>query len=211
MAERHCDILIGTQMIAKGHDLPGITLVGIVLADVGLSLPDFRAGERLFHVVTQVAGRCGRGSQPGEVIVQTFNPEEATLLLAARYDWAGFYQQELLQRKGVVYPPFCRLILLVLQGNRERGVKEAAQRLGGLARELQTRGKKGRQDVLEILGPAPAPIGRLRGKHRYQLLIKGRDVAGLHTFLKRLLNEREGMKTHRGVELTVDVDPQAFL
>ena len=211
MTERQCDILIGTQMIAKGHDLPGITLVGIVLADVGLTLPDFRASERLFQVVTQVAGRCGRGSQPGEVIIQTFNPMETTLLFAANHHIDPFYQQELGNRRKAVFPPFCRLALLVLQGNREAIVFQAADTLNHIGMKVQNSLRETSLDGIEILGPVPAPIGKIRGKFRFQLLVKGKKAVDLQQFLKKLMKEIGDKPLTQGVELYVDVDPQSFL
>jgi primosomal protein N' (replication factor Y) len=211
MADRRCDILIGTQMIAKGHDLPGITLVGIVLADVGLTLPDFRASERLFQVVTQVAGRCGRGSQPGEVIIQTFNPKETTLLFAANHQIEPFYQQELGNRKVALFPPYCRLALLVFQGNREEGAYNGSVTVKQIAINIQNAYPVLPKHGIEILGPVPAPIGKIRGKYRFQLLIKAKRAGDLQQFLKKILNEAQLKPPAQGVEFFVDVDPPSFL
>ncbi len=201
-ARRELDVLIGTQMVAKGHDFPGVTLVGALDADGPLHLPDFRAGERCVQLLAQVAGRAGRGEQPGRVLLQAFRTEEPAVLAAAAHDYAGFARDELARREALSFPPYARLCALRLQGNVEARAQAAAERLAGSARELQRRGG----EPFEVLGPAPAPIARLRGKHRFQVLLRAREHRPLHA-LSRALAE---VPLPSGVELSVDMDPVAL-
>jgi primosomal protein N' (replication factor Y) (superfamily II helicase) len=196
-------VLVGTQMVAKGHDFPGVTLVGALDADGPLHLPDFRAAERCVQLLAQVAGRAGRGEQPGRVLLQAFRTEEPAVLAAAAHDYAGFAAGELSRREALSFPPYARLCSLRLQGNVEARVQAAAERLADRARELQRRGG----EAVDVLGPAPAPIARLRGKHRYQLLLRAREHAPLH----RLCRALAGVALPSGVELTADVDPAALV
>ena len=195
-ARRELDLLVGTQMVAKGHDFPGVTLVGVLDADGPLHLPDFRAAERCVQLLTQVAGRAGRGSSPGRVLVQAFRPESVSS------DYVAFAQAELTLRERLHFPPFARLMALRLQGNAEPRVRGAAERLAAVARKLIARGERA-----EVLGPAPAPIAKVRGKHRWQLLLRADDHAPLHRLGRAL------QKAHvvAGVELALDVDPGALL
>ncbi len=197
------DVLVGTQMVAKGHDLPNVTLVGIVNADVGLSVPDFRASERVFHLLIQAAGRAGRGDRPGEVILQTRRPSHDTVVFAQRHDVAGFYERELARRRELGYPPFGRLIILLVSGTHEAEVIAAAQRLGGEASaELR--------DGVSLLGPAPAPLWRLKGRHRWQLVLKGPKGPAVRDAARALVRRADEVLP-RGVRLDVDVDPQQVL
>ena len=195
-ARRELDLLVGTQMVAKGHDFPGVTLVGVLDADGPLHLPDFRAAERCVQLLTQVAGRAGRGSSPGRVLVQAFRPEVVSL------DYAAFAEAELARREQLRFPPFARLAAVRLQGNAEQRVRAAAERMAALARTLVARG-----EPADVLGPAPAPIARVRGKHRYQLLLRAAEHGPLHRLGRALQEEHR----ERGVELAVDVDPVALL
>jgi len=202
-ARRELDVLVGTQMVAKGHDFPGVTLVGALDADGPLHLPDFRAAERCVQLLAQVAGRAGRGEQPGRVLLQAFRTEEPAVLAAAAHDYAGFAAGELSRREALSFPPYARLCSLRLQGNVEARVQAAAERLADRERELQRRGG----EAVDVLGPAPAPIARLRGKHRYQLLLRSREHAPLHCLCRALA----GVALPSGVELTADVDPAALV
>jgi primosomal protein N' (replication factor Y) len=171
-AKHEADILIGTQMIAKGLDLPRVTLVGVVNADLALNFPDFRSTERTFQLVSQVAGRAGRGPLGGRVIIQTYNPEHYALQAAAGHDYAAFYRQELEYRRQFNQPPFSRLARLVYaHPNVDICQKEAKRAARQIATERDAYGMPG----LDIIGPAPAFIGRLRGRYRYQLILRGRD------------------------------------
>lgn len=203
------NLLVGTQMITKGHDLPRVTLVGVLAADLSLNIPDFRASERTFQLLTQVAGRAGRGDIPGKVIIQTFNPEHYSIIFAKKYDFFGFYNQEIIFRKEMNYPPFTRLIHLRLEGNSLEKVQKFASALQELGEELK-KGNKKFQEQIEILGPAPAPLSYLRGKHRYHLLLKSQKWSTLHDFAKEIIQNQEQIAL-AGVRLIVDVDPLSML
>jgi primosomal protein N' (replication factor Y) len=203
MRRGEADVLVGTQMVAKGHDLPNVTLVGIVNADVGLSLPDFRASERVFQLLIQAAGRAGRGDRPGEVILQTRHPSHDAVVFAQRHDVAGFYERELARRRELGYPPFGRLIILLLSGPREAEVIAAAQRLASEAAGALYGG-------VSVLGPAPAPLWRLKGRHRWQLVLKGPKGPAVGEVARALVAlALKGLP--RGVRLDADVDPQHVL
>ena len=169
------DILIGTQMLAKGLDMPSVTVVGVVNADIGLHLPDFRAGERTFQLLTQVAGRAGRGERPGAVVIQTYQPDHYAIDAASRYDYEGFAAIELETRRLNRYPPFTRLARLQFSHANPKAAREEAVRI---ARVLGKRRAETGSDV-EIVGPSPAYVPRLRGRWRWQLMLRGRDPASL--------------------------------
>jgi primosomal protein N' (replication factor Y) len=164
------DVLIGTQMVAKGHDVPGVTLVGVVMADLGLHFPDFRAGERTFQLLTQVAGRAGRGDEPGRVVIQTFLPDHYAVALAKTHDYPRFYREEVARRRPHGWPPFRELVQLALQGRRAQAVEHAAHALAGLAKTVPCEDPA---EAVEVLGPAPAPLARIRDEFRWQLLLLG--------------------------------------
>jgi primosomal protein N' (replication factor Y) len=203
LRERRLDVLLGTQMVAKGHDFPGVRLVGVVLADVGLHLPDFRAAERTFQLLTQVAGRAGRDRAPGRVIVQTYAPGHAAIRPVRDHDYESFYAEELGQRAALGYPPFGRLVQAVVAGSDAETTLAGAQTLAAAAAALAGPGEP------EVLGPAPAPIARLRGKHRYQLLLKGADAEKLHAAAKRVV--AAAARLPHGVQASVDAFPVNML
>ncbi|HEX9078222.1 MAG TPA: primosomal protein N' [Desulfuromonadaceae bacterium] len=200
MADNTADILVGTQMITKGHDFPGVTLVGVINAEASLNLPDFRGSERTFQVLSQVIGRAGRGDSPGRVILQALNPSHYAIQAAVSHDGAGFYRQELEFRREAGYPPFTFLAGLGFSGIVEQAVAEraeaAAERLMRLKREQALR--------VEILGPAPAPLYRLRGRFRRQILLKSATRGDLRRLLSAWLTRREPGST---VRETIDIDP----
>jgi primosomal protein N' (replication factor Y) len=200
------DILLGTQMITKGHHFPNVTLVGIVQADTGLGMPDFRAGERTFQLISQVSGRAGRGEKPGRVIVQTFQPEHHSIEMSTRHDYLGMYNREIALRKRLDYPPFARLINLRIEGKEEKDVQAAAKKLGLKAVRLC---KKDSQP--EVLGPAPAPLVRLRDKYRYQLLLKGRELDSLHLLVHQLQKDITLFNNAGKVKIAVDIDPEFMM
>jgi primosomal protein N' (replication factor Y) len=204
------NLLIGTQMITKGHDFPRVTLVGVLAADLSLNVPDFRAGERTFQLLTQVAGRAGRGDLPGKVLIQSFTPQHYSIRMAQSQDYAAFYQQEIQFRREASYPPFVRLINLRLESNSESGLRKYAQALEARVQGILKREKKYRGEV-DVLGPAMAPLARLKGKHRCQMLFKGRRWDSLHEFTERVIARIEEEIPARGVKLTVDVDPVHML
>lgn len=172
---READILIGTQMLAKGLDMPGVTVVGVVNSDTALHLPDFRAGERTFQLLTQVAGRAGRGERPGRVIIQTYTPDHYAIDAASRYDYDGFVARELESRQRAGYPPFGRLVQLTLTHPNERWARDEALRM---QRALTHRRAEQGADV-DVIGPAPAYVPRIRGRWRWQIILRGRSPADL--------------------------------
>jgi len=198
------DILIGTQMIAKGHDFPGVTLVGVVSADASLNLPDFRSSERTFQLVTQVTGRAGRGDKPGRVLVQTLAPEHYALTHAVRHDYEGFYAEEVAFREDVGYPPFAHLASLTVSGIVAAQAENSAQEAASLLRRI----KGDCRLRVEILGPVTAPLGKVRGRFRWQILLKGRERSELH---RMLFHFRSGYSHPAAVRLIVDVDPVEML
>jgi primosomal protein N' (replication factor Y) len=195
------DILVGTQMIAKGHDFPRVTLVGVVSADVGLGLADFRAAERTFQLLTQVAGRAGRGERTGEAIVQTLYPEHYSIQLACRQDYRAFFERELAFRRGMRYPPMVALINTIVRG---RSFEEAMQTATEIVHRVEPAAATA---GLTVLGPAPAPLVRLRGEHRVQFLLKGTRRTDMRRALEAAL---AGMPQVRR-RVTVDVDPLTVL
>jgi primosomal protein N' (replication factor Y) len=198
------DILLGTQMVAKGFDFPMVTLVGIIVADLQLYLPDFRAAERTFQLLTQVAGRAGRGDRPGEVILQSYDPEHPALRCAAAQDFEMFYEQEAAEREELHYPPFGHLVEVEVRGTKkERVIKEA-----GALREAFAR--IGRGMGVELLGPAPKPIARIQGTERWHILIRSGSRTAMQSFLKAALPTIRGPRPS-GVRVVVDVDPRHVL
>lgn len=195
------DILVGTQMVAKGHDFPGVSLVGVLGADSILNFPDFRSGERSFTLFTQVAGRAGRASGGGRVLIQSYNPDHYALGCAAEQDYRDFYRQEIPFREELGYPPFGHLVNLVFSGNNTSQVKSAAAQFGRYLIDMA--------DSVEVLGPSPCPLSRLRGRSRYQILLKSNQRSPL----RRLLNCLDGeiKRLPRQVNLSIDVDPIEML
>jgi len=197
-------ILLGTQMIAKGLDFPNVTLVGVVNADTGLHLPDFRAGERTFQLVTQVAGRTGRGEKGGEVLVQTYNPEHPSIVAAVRHDYIRFAETELPLRERFGYPPFTCCVRLVFRGPRESIVDQFAS---SVAEVLLRQIEEENRDVI-ISGPGPAPLAKLRGKFRYHLLLRGSEPSVLNRIVSAAT---ETMPRVEDVQWIVDVDAISML
>lgn len=200
---READILVGTQMIAKGLDFPNVTLVGVVSADTSLNLPDFRASERTFQIVSQVAGRSGRGSEPGEVVVQTFDPDHYAIQSAVRHDYAGFVERELAERREVGWPPFVHLVNVISRDPDERA---ARSRLDRLAEVLMSDGNSSPAGV-QLTGPMPAVLSKLRGEYRWHLVLRSPDRQVVLDLLRRGL-ANSGSLWRR---LTVDVDPASML
>ncbi|MCA1815696.1 MAG: primosomal protein N' [Acidobacteria bacterium] len=194
------DMLVGTQMIAKGHDFPNVTLVGVVSVDAGLAMPDFRASERTFQLITQVAGRAGRGERGGRVLIQTYHPEHYALRHACAQDYEGFYEEEIRYRKSLSYPPFVSLAALLVRG-------DDLTKTHALAAELRRALDEANADrSCRVLGPAPAPLARLRGEHRIQLLIKSRSRPRLRAVVDLALADAAA----RGYDLhavNVEIDP----
>ena len=206
LRNRTIDVLVGTQMIAKGHDFPNITLVGIICADLSLSFPDFRAGERTFQLLAQVAGRAGRGKVPGLVVLQTYNPNHFSILAARDQDSKRFYAQEITFRKALNYPPFSRIIQLRIAGKHKDNAGQVARELGEACSALR-QGSKSFCRNLEVLGPIPAPLARIAKEHRWQILIKGKRVGTLHQFVRQLMQDRGALFNQRKAKVQIDVDP----
>jgi primosomal protein N' (replication factor Y) len=201
------DILVGTQMVAKGHDIPNVTLVGVVAADLGLHFPDFRAGERTFQLLTQVAGRAGRGLEPGRVVLQTFLPDHYAIALARTHDYPRFYREEVARRRPHGWPPFNELVHFAFSGKRQAKVEQAAVTMAGLAKTC-LQDDTGSESV-RVLGPAPAPLPRLRDEFRWQLLLLGpRD--GVRAVARELSRLAHG-PAFAGVVVRVDVNPLQML
>jgi primosomal protein N' (replication factor Y) (superfamily II helicase) len=196
------DILVGTQMIAKGHDIPNVTLVGVISADVGLGMPDFRAAERTFQLLTQVAGRAGRGAVPGMVLVQTVNPDHYAVRMAAAHDYQAFYEKELAFRRALHYPPFSAMANVLVRSEQ----KEAAMRMSSELSILLTPPP----EKLRVLGPAEAPVARLKNEYRYQFLIKAASRKALNGLLQQV---RCFARDHKwgATALVIDVDPLSLM
>lgn len=208
------NVLLGTQMITKGLDFPEVTLVGVVSADLSLDLPDFRTKERTFQLLTQVAGRAGRGDLGGEVIVQTYYPDEWAIKLAAKHDFATFYQNEIEQRRELGYPPFSHLILILFSGKNQNRVIRHAEKFCLLFEKMLV---KENSKETEILGPAPAPLSRIKNQHRWQVVIKTRITNKVVDLLREILEEGKdfsttSFRTKKGsCRITVNVDPVDML
>jgi len=207
MEIREIDVLVGTQMVAKGHDLAGVTLVGVILADQSLNIPDFRSAEHTFQIVTQVAGRSGRGEFPGKVIIQSFNPEHYAIKYALTHNFRGFYKEEMALREAFGYPPFTRISLLRISSNKLESAENAVKLLRKLSNTL-----KSHQGFKEIrtLGPASAPLFRLRGRFRFQQLVFAKNTSVLGKFTK-ILTENFYAQNKEPVKLDMDRDPVSLL
>jgi primosomal protein N' (replication factor Y) len=201
------DILVGTQMITKGHDVTRVTLVGVIRADHSLNLPDFRATERTFQLLSQVAGRAGRGKEPGRVIIQTYTPDHCAFQYVRSHDYKGFFSAEIEFRRVLNYPPFSRLVHLRLEGHKAEEVEAKAKTLGERLREKQKRNPRTLGQI-EILGPAPAPIEKLRSRYRWQILLKAKKNPPL---LDLAEEAREIIPRSRSIRLHIDVDPHNML
>ncbi len=200
--EGNFDILVGTQMIAKGHDIPNVTLVGIVSADIGLGLPDFRAAERTFQLLTQAAGRAGRGNLPGIVLIQTINPEHYAVRLAAEQNYEGFYQKEIQFRKLMRYPPFAALANVLVRSQKQEDALAMSTELGRMLDPAP--------EGIKVLGPAEAPVPKLKSEFRYQLLLKAADRRILNETLRDLQRFAREQKWP-ATALVIDVDPLTLL
>jgi len=201
------DVLVGTQMITKGHDVATVTLVGVILADLSLNLPDFRAAERTFQLLSQVAGRAGRGKEPGRVIIQTYAPDHYIFQHVMAHDYKGFFASEMEFRSALNYPPFSRLVHLRLEGPRAQEVEAKAKMLGEGLRARQKRDCRILEEI-EILGPAPAPITKLRSRYRWEILLKGKRGPLLLEFANQ---SRAILSRSRTTRLNIDVDPYNML
>jgi primosomal protein N' (replication factor Y) len=203
---REVDILVGTQMVTKGHDLPFVTLVGVINADAALSIPDFRASERTFQLLVQVAGRAGRGDAPGRVLVQTYDPEHHAIKFAARHDVNGFIERELRDRKELAYPPFSRMVLARVDALDEREAQEATAVLARAARAASRTGELG---AVTVLGPTPAPIAKVRNRYRFRVMLRSTSRENLRQAALAIHGASGALP--RSVRVTLDVDPVGLL
>ncbi|MFD0587918.1 primosomal protein N' [Paenibacillus sp. GCM10027627] len=215
--ERKADVLLGTQMVAKGLDFPYVTLVGVIAADTSLHLPDFRAAEKTFQLLTQVAGRAGRHQLQGEVVVQTYNPEHYAITTASGHDYAAFMSEELRHRAHMGYPPYCRLVLVTISHEQLPLLASVSERFAGELRELARHEGvlaplgSGFARALEVLGPVASPISRMKDRYRFQCVIKYRGSIDASALVRRALEPFVDGAGGKGVQFSVDVDPQVIL
>lgn len=206
MHAKEIDILIGTQMIAKGHHFPDVTLVGVVWADGGMSMPDFRAAERTFQLITQVIGRAGRGDEPGEVIIQTMRPDHYAITYARDHQYLKMFAHEMQLRRHPAFPPYLRLTALRLQGRVEKDVRETTARVARFCRQMV----KKEQFAIETLGPAPAPLDKIKDNYRWQILLKGKKTEQLHALCTLIKGMRQELVPAQCI-LAIDVDPENMM
>lgn len=204
------DILVGTQMITKGHDFPGVTLVGVISADLSLNWPDFRAGEITFQVLSQVAGRTGRGSLPGRVLIQTYNPSHYTIIAAKDHDYEKFFMKEINLRHQLNYPPFSFLANLKLLGNNNIETEKIAQHVRNALDEILETQYDYKKNI-DILGPVEAPVAKIKGKYRQQILIKSKRPGYLNLLLKDVDRVTGKILSSTGVNLIIDIDPYQMM
>jgi len=219
--QQEIDILIGTQMVSKGLDFPNVTLVGVIAADTSLNLPDFRASEQTFSLLTQVAGRSGRAEIEGKVIIQTYMPEHYCISAAQKHDYLSFYAQEVEARGELRYPPFSHVGTLLLRGKDEKQVEEAAQAVRDQLQIWQTdqtsaaQPDEKKEDVgeteVEILGPAPAPLSKIEGKFRWHFLLRSNSVERISQLLKHITDEPPAAIKWNTIEFVIDIDPTSIL
>jgi primosomal protein N' (replication factor Y) len=195
------DVLVGTQLVAKGHDFPNVTLVGVVGADFSLGFPDFRAAERTFQILTQVAGRAGRGDRPGRVLIQAHRPDHYAISAAARQDYAVFYAQESRYRKLMGYPPFTAVANVIAAAAT---IETAEKRGRAVAAAIRAEAR----GALRVIGPAPAPLARLKGRWRFQVMARAADRRRLSSAINAAMDRLDGASSK---EIVVDVDPASLM
>ncbi len=208
--QHETDILVGTQMVTKGHDFPNVTLVGVISADLSLNYPDFRAGEVTFQLLSQVAGRTGRGNVPGKVIIQTFNPSHYAITATKNHDYTKFFSQEIALRQQVNYPPFSLIATVRFLGNSKTKTEKIAHHIGVKIRKSLKKQAK-RKNAIEILGPVEAPMAKLKGKYRQHILIKSRTSRYLNQLLKEVETFSVQILSSSGVRMIIDVDPYQMM
>jgi primosomal protein N' (replication factor Y) len=201
MEDGTTDLLLGTQMVAKGHDLPDVTVSAVISSDLALNLPDFRSAEKAFQLFVQLSGRSGRGDYPGKVYIQTYNPGHYVFDYVKNNDYKGFFQKELFLREELSYPPFSKMVRIVLKFRTKDTGKKVIKEVSEIINKTSSRG-------IDVLGPSPAPIEKIRNLWRWHLIIKGKNSRNLRSKaseLVRMLNEIDNVKTY------VDVDPISLL
>ena len=208
-AKGEYDILLGTQMVAKGLDFENVTLVGVISADVQLNNDDFRSQERTFDLLTQVVGRAGRGKFKGTAIIQTMNPENDVISLASVQDYEKFYETEIAVRKTLIYPPYCDIVLIGLSGIDEESVRASSAKFFGLISKKIYQSYKDLKIIM--LGPMPARIIRVNNKYRYRIILKCKNTKSLRKMLAEVLSEFETAKSKRPVSAFIDINPENIL
>lgn len=204
----HGDILVGTQMIAKGLDMPNVTLVGVVNADTMLYMPEFRAAERTFQLLTQVAGRAGRGDYPGETVIQTYTPEHYSIIYARKHDYKNFYQKEMQMRRALKYPPFYYLSRILISGENEERVKAAAEEIRGVLEDTASAVKTEDKKVI-IMGPAQAGLYKIQGRFRWQMVLKGRVASIVRQVTRDAVQKwAQQARGRNNINVSIDIDPQ---
>jgi primosomal protein N' (replication factor Y) len=197
MEEKKIDTLLGTQMVAKGHDFPDVTVSAVISADITLNMPDFRTGERAFQLFTQLAGRAGRGDVPGRAYIQTYEPEHYVFDYVTDHDYKGFYEKEIIFRKELSYPPFGKLVRIILSFKTKEKAKKIVSGIAARVSRIKPRG-------IEILGPAPAPIEKIRNLWRWHMVLKGKNAKALRQTASLILEKLTDIKE---VRIDIDVDP----
>ena len=203
--QENIDILIGTQMVVKGHHFPNVTLVGVIAADSSLNIDDYRANERTFQILTQVAGRAGRENLPGNVIIQTYNPDQFSIECAKKQNYKEFYDIEINLRKQLKYPPFCDIIVIGMSGESEKEVEEISQKL---YKSLTSKINKSNVN-LEIYSPRPAPIDKIKNKYRFRIILKGKFNDIVNQYIEESLQYT--YLANNKVRIVVDVNPSSMM
>ena len=206
MRAGNIDILVGTQMIAKGHHFPNVILVGVILADGGMNLPDYRAAEKTFQLISQVTGRAGRGDHPGRVIIQTLRPEHYAIQFAKDHDYVSFYDREMEIRSNPAFPPHVRVIVFHVQGENEKDVQLSCSNIGRYIRQVNRDDKCG----LSVLGPAPSAIDKIKNRYRWQVLIKGATIDMLHRVCHKVEDKKSELLVKKS-NMIIDVDPDNLM
>ncbi|MCL1911200.1 MAG: primosomal protein N', partial [Leptospirales bacterium] len=204
MLNKEIDILLGTQMVAKGFDFPDVSVVGVLMADIGLNIPDFRSAERIFSLLVQVAGRSGRGDKPGTVFIQTNDPEHPVFQFVKSHDYESFYRDELDIRKSLRYPPFSRLARALVRGADEKLVEEGIE----IVAASLLKAIKGVDKTILLLGPVAAPIEKIGGNYRHHIILKGADIAAMRRMIRSV---RDEVKLNKKLYLEIDIDPVDML
>ncbi len=199
------DILLGTQMVTKGLDIPEVTLVGVLAADTSLNVDDFRANEKCFSLITQVCGRAGRGDVPGRAVIQTYQPQNRTINFAKEQNFIDFYENEILYRKRMEYPPFCDMIYFLVTGDDEKSAETEMNNIGATVKQLQATDG----EIIKILGPSAAPIQKIKNKYRFRLVVKVKSAEKFLPTLRDIYHKHEASRVKN--TLSIDVNPTSMI
>jgi len=208
--DQNINMMVGTQMIAKGHDFPNVTLVGVLAADSMLNLADYRASERTFQLLTQVAGRAGRGDLPGRVVIQSYNIDDFSILAACKQDYDSFYDQEIMIRKEMDYPPFTNIALVIMSGMNDKVVQESSKVVKDMIYKYFEKNNIDKEQY-EVLGPLKPPISKIKNKYRWRLVLKIKDIGILIKVLRETADEYNRGKNKGTVDLGIDINPVNML